>query len=114
MNRLLLLSFILVISAACNFSHEQPNESAKKEIVSDHAYLEEAKAIAKQLIEGSERVEKKELTRAEFEKKSRPLQRQLNLLIMSLDKEELKQLEKYRNELLVQSAQKRNSQSKEF
>lgn len=106
MNKSFLLIFLLVFASACNFSKEQSQESAKKEIVSDHAYLEEAKALTKQLIEGSEKVEKKLLSRAEFEKKSRPLQKQLNLLIMSLDQEELKQLEKFRDDLLVENAQR--------
>lgn len=110
MNRLFLLVFLLIISAGCNFNTHQPDKSAKKEIISDHAYLEEAKAIARELIEGSQQVEKKVLSRAEFEKQSRPLQKQLNLLIMSLDKDELKQLEHYRNDLLVKVAERRKGE----
>lgn len=108
MKRLFLLIF-LIITAGCNFNNGQPNDSAQKKIVSDHAYLEEAKAIARELIEGSEKVEKNLISRAEFEKRSRPLQKELNLLIMSLDKDELRQLETYRNDLLVKNAEKSNN-----
>ena len=105
MKRFFLLSTLLILAVGCNFNNGQPNDSAHKKIVSDHEYLEEAKAIARELIEGSEKVEKELITRAEFEKRSRPLQKELNLLIMSLDKDELRQLEDYRNELLVKNAE---------
>lgn len=109
MKNLFLLSFLIFLTAGCNFNNGQPNDSAHKKIVSDHAYLEEAKAIARELIEGSEKVEKNLISRAEFEKRSRPLQKELNLLIMSLDKDELRQLETYRNDLLVKNAEKSNN-----
>lgn len=110
MKNLFLFILLTLITAGCNFSNDQPTDRAQKEIVSDHEYLEEAKAITRELLEGSEKVEKKVLSRAEFEKRSRPLQKQLNLIIMSLDKEELRQLENYRNQLLVKNAERNNSE----
>lgn len=105
MKKITLLPILLILVFACNFNEQQPKDSAQKEIISDHAHLEEAKAIARKLIEGLEKVEQKQISREDFENISRPLQKQLNILIISLDDHELRELESYRNELMIKSAE---------
>lgn len=105
MKKLFQLSLLLVLVIGCNFNEQQPKDSAQKEIVSDHANLEEAKAIARKLIEGLEKVEQKQISRKDFENISKPLQKQLNTLIISLEDHELRELETYRQQLMVESAE---------
>ena len=105
--RLLLLSFLLLLGISCNDNGDQKKDHDQKDrkqekLISDHDQLEEAKAIARKLMEGMHKVEREELSRVEFESASRPLQKKLNVLIMALDKEELRELEDYRKQLLAE------------
>ena len=105
MKKIILLSGLLILASACNFNEHQPKDSAQKEFISDHAHLEEAKAIARKLMEGLEKVEQNQISREDFENFSEPLQKQLNTLIISLEDYELRELETYRNELMKESAE---------
>ena len=105
MKKIFQLSILLILAPGCNFNDHQPTDRAQKQIVSDHANLEEAKAIARKLIEGLEKVEQKQISREDFENISKPLQKQLNTLIISLEDHELRELETYRHELMVESAE---------
>lgn len=105
MKKIFQLSILLLFAPGCNFNEHQPKDSAQKEIVSDHANLEEAKAIARKLIEGLEKVEQKQISREDFENISKPLQKQLNILIISLEDQELRELETYRHQLMVESVE---------
>lgn len=98
---LLLTANILLLSWGCMESSEE--DASKTEIRrfhSDNAELQEAKAIARKIYEGIEKVEKEELTREEFQSYARPLQQKLNALIINMGDEDLKKLEQYRNHLM--------------
>lgn len=101
----LLFLLLLFANLSCNDQDHRLKEKAETEFVSDHAQLEEAKAISKKLLLGLEKVEKEKLSRSEFESMSRPLQKQLNVLIMALDDKDLQELEDFRNKLLVELAE---------
>jgi len=114
MKKILPLLLLLLMALSCNFSDQQSMDSAQKKIVSDHDELEEAKAIARKLMEGLEQVEQKEISREEFESVSKPLQKQLNTLILVLEDKELQELESYRYELMVENVEKKDTESFEM
>lgn len=94
---------MLLLTLGCmEPSEENTANSGVEHFRSDNSELQEAKAISRKIYEGIEKVEKEELTREEFQAYAKPLQQKLNALIINMEEEDVKELDRYRNHLMEQ------------
>ncbi|WP_189605839.1 hypothetical protein [Salinimicrobium marinum] len=96
-----LSAFILFLCFGCEErSGVTEEQEPKTSIPPDNAELEEAKAISRKIFEGIEKVENEEASREEFQAYAKPLQEKLNSLIVIMEEQEVRELDRYRNELM--------------
>lgn len=110
MKKLVLLFFILSFTAISCRDEGEP-ELSQQIFMSDNEELEEAKAITRKLFEGLEKVEENKMSREDFKKMAEPLQRELNMLIISMEAQDAQKLESYKDELMVKNIQKEKDPS---
>lgn len=89
---------IFIFTNCDNNSKKQPNKNPTDNIIVK-SKLDEAKEIAKTILDYVEQADSKQITKEELDKKAMPLQKQLDSLRLILTTNEIKELDSYRTQL---------------
>jgi hypothetical protein len=115
MKIILTLIFTIAILCSCNPPMDKTNNSVdttQSIIPSKPSKLSEAKEIAKTILTYVEQADMKKITKKQLDKKAAPLQKHLDSLRFELTPDELKELDDYRTQLVIEMADRKVAREK--